>query len=72
MAYRDGKWKVDKVDNGFILSFHTERIEKVQRYDRRGNPTHIDDLTQWDEHEEAYLDPHTLAKRLVTLMKAKQ
>jgi hypothetical protein len=73
MAYREGKWKVDEVANGWVLSFYVKSKRKVQQVDKQGRPTHVEELTDWNEREEVYTDASVLAKRLVSLMKeAKQ
>ena len=69
MAYREGKWKVDAVANGWVLSFYVESKRKVQRLDKQGRPTCIEELTDWNERGEVYTDAPALAKRLVSLMR---
>ena len=71
MAYREGELKIDRADNGYILSYTTERIEEVSIRDKKGQVERLEQKTRYDLHEELYLTRETLAKRVIALLAAK-
>ena len=71
MGYREGELKIDRADNGYILSFCTERIEQVTIRDKKGQVERVEDRTRHDSHEELYLTRESLAKRVISLLAEK-
>jgi len=69
--WREGELKIDRADNGYILTFSTERKELVAVKDKKGAVIGQEERTRHDEHEELYLTRESLAKRVIVLLTEK-
>lgn len=66
--WREGELKIDRADNGYILTFCTEYQEQVPVRDKKGEVISMEERTRQADHEELYLTRESLAKRVVSLL----